>query len=126
MDKRLKMWLVCVLCMVVLYANIASGQILVVCSFSVVHFGALLNTLAVTFNGGRMPVLLRASDNADAFLRDRKEWIELGSDTRLQYLADRFRTPWGSICSIGDILLYTGVSITVLVSLISIFNLLHV
>ena len=74
--------------------------------FSLVAIGGLFNGLAVSANGGKMPVLVTDEAVGDA-VENSPIHCRIDENTRLIFLADRFDVgPW--IISLGDILAATG------------------
>lgn len=84
--------------------------------------GAISNQIAVTNNGGRMPVYLepynRGSNYQVSYFYDKHHFTyEDKKEIKFWYLSDLFLVHFG-VCSIGDILLVVGFIISFTFSMI--------
>lgn len=95
--------------------KIIFAAIILGCLFSII--GGFLNTLVITLNGGKMPVITAPPYISEADIKVSKKHCVLTSKTKLPFLADTViiakigpteTMNWTKVVSIGDIFLYFG------------------
>lgn len=86
-------------------------HLLVLLPWLLTCFGAALNVLVITANGGLMPVIIPASwagyGSPAGTLMDQVH-ITWYAGVHLKFLADWIQVPWAGACSPGDLCIWAG------------------